>query len=118
MLFKFKRIVGCIEPWVKNRDTNRIVSLCIVTALISNGMFYISRSTYPMVCTVYHIVHVPWWKKFPKNMIVQKVVWKEIQLTEGNGSILYKGSDPSRYVFSEERSEDYCGLSSTDLKHL
>ena len=34
MLFKFKKIVGCIEPWVKNRDTNRIVSLCIVTALI------------------------------------------------------------------------------------
>ena len=34
MLFKFKRIVGCIEPWVKNRDTNRIVSLCIVTALV------------------------------------------------------------------------------------
>ena len=34
MLFKFQKIVGCIEPWVKNRDTNRIVSLCIVTALI------------------------------------------------------------------------------------
>ena len=33
MLFKFQKIVGCIEPWVKNRDTNRIVSLCIVTAL-------------------------------------------------------------------------------------
>ena len=33
MLFKFKRIVGCIEPWVKNRDTNLIVNLCIVTAL-------------------------------------------------------------------------------------
>ena len=35
MLFKLKKIVGCIEPWVKNRDTNRIVSWCIVTALIS-----------------------------------------------------------------------------------
>ena len=34
MLFKFQKIVGCIEPWVKNRDTNRIVSLCIVTALV------------------------------------------------------------------------------------
>ena len=34
MLFKFKRIVGCIEPWVKNRDTNQIVSWCIVTALM------------------------------------------------------------------------------------
>ena len=34
MLFKFKKIVGCIEPWVKNRDANRIVSLCIVTALM------------------------------------------------------------------------------------
>jgi hypothetical protein len=34
MLFKFQKIVGCIEPWVKNRDTNRIVSLCIVTALL------------------------------------------------------------------------------------
>jgi hypothetical protein len=33
MLFKFKKIVGCIEPWVKNRDENRIVSFCIVTAL-------------------------------------------------------------------------------------
>ena len=33
MLFKFKKIVGCIEPWVENRDTNRIVSWCIVTAL-------------------------------------------------------------------------------------
>ena len=36
MLFKFQKIVGCIEPWVKNRDTNRIVSLCIVTALIDS----------------------------------------------------------------------------------
>ena len=36
MLFKFQKIVGCIEPWVKNRDTNRIVSLCIVTALVSS----------------------------------------------------------------------------------
>ena len=36
MLFKFQKIVGCIEPWVKNRDTNRIVSLCIVTALKIN----------------------------------------------------------------------------------
>ena len=35
MLFKFKRIMGCIEPWVKNRDTNRIVSWCIVTALVN-----------------------------------------------------------------------------------
>ena len=34
MLFKFQKIVGCIEPWVENRDTNRIVSLCIVTALL------------------------------------------------------------------------------------
>ena len=34
MLFKIKKIVGCIEPWVKNRDTNRIVSWCIVTALV------------------------------------------------------------------------------------
>ena len=33
MLFKFKKIVGCIEPGVENRDTNRIVSWCIVTAL-------------------------------------------------------------------------------------
>ena len=36
MLFKFQKIVGCIEPWVKNRDTNRIVSWCIVTALVNN----------------------------------------------------------------------------------
>ena len=36
MLFKFKKIVGCIEP-VRNRDTNRIVSWCIVTALMSWG---------------------------------------------------------------------------------
>ena len=34
MLFKFKKIVGCIEPLVKYRDTNRIVSWCIVTALV------------------------------------------------------------------------------------
>ena len=33
MLFKFKKTVGCIEPWVKNRDTNRILCWCIVTAL-------------------------------------------------------------------------------------
>ena len=32
MQFKFKKIVGCIEPWVKNCD-KRIVSKCIVTAL-------------------------------------------------------------------------------------
>ena len=35
MLFKFQKIVGCIEPWVRNCDTNRIVSLCIVTALVA-----------------------------------------------------------------------------------
>ena len=44
---------------------------------ISNGMFYISHSTYPMVCTGYHIVHVPLWKMF---VMVQMIVWKEIQL--------------------------------------
>ena len=40
MLFKFQKIVGCIEPWVKNRDTNRIVSLCIVTALVKRQRAY------------------------------------------------------------------------------
>ena len=33
MLFKFKKNVGCIEPWFRNLDTNRNVSWCIVTAL-------------------------------------------------------------------------------------
>ena len=27
--------MGCIEPWVENCDTNRIVSWCIVTALVN-----------------------------------------------------------------------------------
>ena len=34
MFFKCKKMVGCIEPWVKNHDTNRIVNWCIVTALL------------------------------------------------------------------------------------
>ena len=32
----FKNVVGCIEPWAKNCYTNRIVSWCIVTALLLN----------------------------------------------------------------------------------
>ena len=44
MLFKFQKIVGCIEPLVKNRDTNWIVGLCIVTALIT---------------TITHLLHIP-----------------------------------------------------------
>ena len=31
MLSKLKKIMGCIEQWVKKRDTNRIVSWCIVS---------------------------------------------------------------------------------------
>ena len=34
MFFIFKKIMGCIEPWVKNRDTNQIMSWCIFIALV------------------------------------------------------------------------------------
>ena len=59
MLFKFQKIVGCNEPWVKNRDTNRIVSLCIVTALGISKLYgelecfhleYLSFIIFPFSC--------------------------------------------------------------------
>ena len=60
--------MGCIEPWVKNRDTNRIVSWCIVTALVSMiillyGYWSLMRSSWTIVvsfCKRTSTTHCQW----------------------------------------------------------